>query len=192
LPIHHRRQDGRSGRPDPAQRRLTTQGPTNTVERRGSGGQEGARVNNRLVAEWSVQQSVKVEEAAWISGRLSPFDSCVVTSVVPYGFEAYPRVLHPLDPPARGQQSGRWADVASWRATELTRGIDFPDIVLPEHGPPSGVEPWPGQVPQVGTLHPADAEALAAVLARHTGTPDGCWSWTREGCLSQPMALIAP
>jgi len=65
------------------------EGPTNTVERRGSGEQEGARLNNRLVAESSAQQSVKVEDAAWISGRLSPFDSCVVTSVVPNGFEGY-------------------------------------------------------------------------------------------------------
>ena len=46
-------------------------------------------------------------------------------------------------------------------------GSDFPDIALPEHEP-SGVEPWPGQVPQVGTLHPADADALAAVWP---GTP---------------------
>jgi len=31
-----------------------------------------------------------------------------------------------------------------------------------------------GQVPQVGTLHPADADALSAVLARNTSTPDRC------------------
>jgi hypothetical protein len=147
------------------------------------GGPVGGRwrqpVDNRLVAESGVQQSVKVEEAAWIAGRLSPFDSCVVTSVVPSGFEAYTRVLHPLDPPARGQQAGRWVDVASWSGIELALGIDFPDITLPEHEP-SGVEPWPGQVPQVGTLHPADADALAAVLARHTSTPDRCWFCTWE------------
>jgi hypothetical protein len=127
-----------------------------------------------------VQQSVKVEEAAWIAGRLSPFGAGVVTSVVPVGFEAYARVLHPLDPPARGQQPGRWVDVASWSGIELVPGIHFPDIALPEHEP-SGVEPWPGQVPQIGTLHPADAEALAGMLARHTSTPDRCWFCTWEG-----------
>ena len=132
------------------------------------------------MAESGVQQSVKVEEAAWIGDRLSPFDSGVVTSVVPRGFAAYARVLHPLDPPARGQQPGRWVDVASWSGIELVPGIDFPDIALPEHEP-SGVEPWPGQVPQVGTLHPADAHALAAVVARHTSTPDRCWFCTWEG-----------
>jgi hypothetical protein len=132
------------------------------------------------VAESGVQQSVKVEEADWIGGRLSPFDSCVVTSVVPSGFEAYTRVLHPLDPPARGQQPVRWADVASWSGIELVPGIDFPDIAMPEHEP-SGVEPWPGHVPQVGTLHPADVDALAAVLTRHTSTPERCWFCTWEG-----------
>lgn len=137
-------------------------------------------MDNRLVAESGVQQSVEVEEADWIGGRLSPFDSCVVTSVVPSGFAAYTRVLHPLDPPARGQQPVRWVDVASWSGIELVPGIDFPDIALPEHEP-SGVEPWPGHVPQVGTLHPADADALAAVLARHTSTPERCWFCTWEG-----------
>lgn len=127
-----------------------------------------------------VQQSVEVEEAAWIGDRLSPFDSCVLTSVVPSGFEAYARVLHPLDPPARDQQPGRWMDVSSWSGVELGPGIDFPDIALPEHEP-SGVEPWPGQVPQVGTLDPACADALAVVLARHTSAPDRCWFCTWEG-----------
>lgn len=137
-------------------------------------------MDNRLVVESGVQQSIEVEQAAWIGGRLSPFDSYLVTSVVPSGFEAYARVLHPLDPPGRDQHPGRWGDVASWSGTRLAPGIDFPDIALPEHEP-SGVEPWPGQVPQVGTLHPADADALAAVVARHTSTPDRCWFCTWEG-----------
>jgi hypothetical protein len=92
------------------------------------------------VAESGAPQSVNVEEAAWIGDRLSPSDSCVVTSVVPSGFEAYARLLHPLDPLARDQQLGRWADVAAWSGIEVVPGIDFPGIALPEHEP-SGVEP---------------------------------------------------
>ena len=137
-------------------------------------------VDNRPVAGSGVQQSVEVEEAAWIGDRLSPFDSGVLTSVVPSGFEAYARVLHPLDAQAHGQQPGRWIDVASWSGIGVVPGIDFPDIALPEHVP-SGVEPWPGEAPQVGTLHPVYADALAAVLARHTSTPDRCWFCTWEG-----------
>jgi hypothetical protein len=137
-------------------------------------------VDNRLVAEPGVQQSVEVAEADWIGDRLSPFDSGVITSVVPNGFSGYARVLHPLDPPVRGQQPARWKDVASWSGIELVPDVDFPEIALPEHEP-SAVEPWPGQVPQVGTLHPVDVEALVAMLARYTSTPDRCWFCTWEG-----------
>ena len=137
-------------------------------------------VDNRFVAGSGAQQSVEVEAAAWIGDRLSPFDSGVLTSVVPSGLEAYARILHPLDAQACGQQPVRWVDVASWSGVELVPGIDFPDIALPEHEP-SGVEPWPGEVPQVGTLHPVYADALAAVLAQHTSTPNRCWFCTWEG-----------
>jgi hypothetical protein len=140
----------------------------------------GSPVDNQLVADSGVQQSVEVEEAAWIGGRLSPFNSYVVTSVVPSGFEAYTRVLHPLRPRSHSQQPGQWGDVAPWSGIELVPGITFPEIALPEHEP-SGAEPWPGQVPQVGTLDLADAEALAAVLGRHTSTPDRCWFCIWEG-----------
>jgi hypothetical protein len=141
---------------------------------------ENLPLDNRLMAGSGWQQSVEVGEAVWIGDRLSPFGSGVLTSVVPAGFDAYARVLHPIHPSARDQQPGRWIDVASWSGVELVPGIDFPDIALPEHEP-TGVEPWPGQVPQVGTLHPACADALAAVLARHTSTPDRCWFCTWEG-----------
>ena len=136
--------------------------------------------DNRPVAGSRVQQSDEVDEAAWIGGRLARFDSGVVTSVVPSGFESYARVLHPLVGSARGRQTGRWRDVASWSGVDLIPGIEFPDIALPELEP-SGAEPWPGQMPQVGTLHPADADALGAVLGRYTRTPDRCWFCTWEG-----------
>jgi hypothetical protein len=40
-----------------------------------------------------------VEEAAWIGERLAPAGACRVTSVVPGGFDAYARVLHPAEDP---------------------------------------------------------------------------------------------
>lgn len=127
-----------------------------------------------------MHESAAVEAAAWIGDRLAPFDSCVVTSVVPSGFEAYARVLHSLHSAVDGQPPARWADVASWSGVELTPDVDFPDIALPEHEP-SGAEPWPGQLPEVGTLHAADAAALASLLAAHTRTPDRCWFCIWEG-----------
>jgi hypothetical protein len=144
-------------------------------------------MDNRFVVEPAVQQSTEIADAAWIAGRLSPFDSGVATSVVPAGFPAYARLLHPLNPAVSGQQPARWANVAAWSGVELAPGVDFPDVALPEHEP-SGAEPWPGQVPQVGTLHPADLEALIAVLSRHTSTPDRCWFCMWDGWGSTAFA----
>ena len=127
-----------------------------------------------------MRRSVKVEEAAWIGRGLSPFDSCVVTSVVPGGFEAYARLLHPLNPSAGGRRVGRWGDVASWSGVDLAPGIHFPELALPEREP-DGAEPWPGQVPEVGTLDRADVDVLASMLARHTSTADRCWFCTWDG-----------
>ena len=66
----------------------------------------------------------------------------------------------------------------------MVPGIGFPEIALPDHQP-TGAEPWPGHVPQVGTLNAAEADALAAVLARHTSTPDRCWFCTWDGSDAQ-------
>ena len=69
-----------------------------------------------------------------------------------------------------GIDHGRWSDVAKWSGVELVPGGQFPDIALPEHQPVEA-EPWPGGVPEIGTLYPPDAVALGDVLAGHTTTP---------------------
>jgi hypothetical protein len=128
-----------------------------------------------------VELSAEVTEAAWIAGRLSSFDSGVVTSVVPGGFEAYARVLHPLEEPGyAGDGPVRWAEVAAWSGVALVPGDQFPDIALPEHEP-VGVEPWSGQGPREGTLYRSDADVLVEVLARHTTTPHRCWYCVWDG-----------
>ena len=128
-----------------------------------------------------MELSAEVAEAAWIAGRLSPFDSGVVTSVVPGGFEAYARVLHPVvEPRHGGDRPVRWADVAAWSGVALVPGGQFPDVALPEHEP-VGVEPWSGQGPQAGTMYRADADVLVEVVASHTTTPHHCWYCVWDG-----------
>ena len=146
-------------------------------------------MNNRPVAGADFQHSDAVAEAAWLEPRLSSFDSGEVRSVVPDGFESYARLLHPLHPPVDSQRPVRWREVAAWSGIEITSGVQFPDLAFPEHEP-AGAEPWPGHVPQVGSLHPADAQALAAVLARHTSTPGRCWFclWEGWGALALPAS----
>jgi hypothetical protein len=128
-----------------------------------------------------MELSAEVEEATWIAERLSPFGSGVVTSVVPGGFEAYARVLHPVEELRRGGYCPvRWSEVAAWSGAALTRGGQFAVIALPEHEP-GGVKPWSGGGPQEGTLYRPDADALGETLALHTGTRQRCWFCMWEG-----------
>jgi hypothetical protein len=137
------------------------------------------------VGELRVELSVEVTAAGWIADRLTSPRRGVVTSVVPGEFESYARMLHPLR--GSGTEPGRWSDVADWSGVQLVPGGQFPDIALPEHEPVEA-EPWPGLVPDVGTLCPLDAVALADVLFAHTTTPSRCWFGVWEGWASSTHA----
>ncbi len=152
-----------------------------------------------------VRWSGAVGEAAWIRPLLEPFERAAVTSVVPRGFEAYARVLHPLsadeegDDSAGGKPTGRehcagketeaagceaapvrWREVAAWSGAALTPRAQFHDIALPEHTPP-GPAPWDGSGPEEGTLSEPDATALVEILRAYTGTPEECWFCLWDG-----------
>jgi len=128
----------------------------------------------------SLEWSTDVEEAAWIADLLSPFDSGVLTSVVPAGFEAYARLLHPVEDPEHGDRLVRWAEVAAWSGLALVPGGQFHEIALPEHEPDAPAA-WRGQGPREGTLSVDDVAVLIEVLARHTTTPERCWFCLWDG-----------
>ena len=119
---------------------------------------------------WSDQ----VHEADWIAERLGPFGRSV-TSVVPGGFEAYGRMLHPAEAPHLGHgQLVRWREVAAWSGVELRPNSPFHSVAMPSQ-PPETAAPWKGQGPSTGSLYPADAQVLSAVLREWTSTPEDCW-----------------
>jgi hypothetical protein len=124
--------------------------------------------------------SQAVEEADWIAERLNPFGECVA-SVVPRGFEAYARVLHPAEVPHRGHgRLVRWREVSVWSGLLLGPDSQFHSIALPPIRPTTDA-PWRGQGPRNGSLFPADAEALAQILRTWTSTPDHCWFCLWDG-----------
>ncbi|HET7305523.1 MAG TPA: hypothetical protein VFJ12_13345 [Segeticoccus sp.] len=148
--------------------------------------------------EWSTD----VEQADWIRGRLAPFHSGEVTSVVPRGFPAYARVLHPARGPAG--RAVRWAEVAARSGVEMLPETQFHEIALlpPGDDPasascddaasascddtaPESRDHLPlvstVQAPEEGTLRAADATVLADVLRRHTSSPDDCWFCLWDG-----------
>jgi len=77
-----------------------------------------------------VRWSSAVEEARWIAERLDGFAERV-TSIVPHGFDAYCRILHPVEEPTEGGRPVRWRDVAQWSGFDLRPNAQFHAVALP-------------------------------------------------------------
>lgn len=123
-------------------------------------------------------QTDDLTAAAWIAPRLGAFAGGV-SGVIPRGFEAYARILHPAS--ADGEWV-RWSEVAVTCGKVAHPLMQFHTLVglSPyEHDVTSGA--WEGTTPDDGELEPQSLEALLDVLARHTTTPDPCWFCLWEG-----------
>ncbi len=97
------------------------------------------------------QPSSNVREADWLAPRLRPFGA-MIASVVPDGFPAYVRILHP----ARGthDEPVAWADIAAWSGRTMHRLVQFHAIARPLTPNPTDAAPWDGQDPPTGNLPP--------------------------------------
>ncbi|MCL3859421.1 hypothetical protein [Actinotalea sp. K2] len=138
-----------------------------------------------------------LQAGAWVAERLGTFGA-VVGSLVPQGFEAYARVLHPLED--ENGEPARWADVAAvtgqtlhplaqfWRLARrpgpLVYEPGFPHgTVSPEHASAreAGRREWAGTNPETGSLAPADLARLTDLLRVATTTPQDCVMALWEG-----------
>lgn len=138
--------------------------------------------------EWSRD----TDQATWLGRWLEPLDTGGVASVVPTGFDAYARLLHPAA--SEGGRPVRWAEVSAWSGITLGRGTQFHEIALPRHAPPTPA-PWDGGAPPAeGTLSADDAMTLVEVLRAHTSTPEACWFcvWDGFGWDGQPRDPVPP
>lgn len=124
-----------------------------------------------------IEWSDDVRQAAWIGRRLRPFESGAVTSVVPAGFEAYVRVLHPAHDSE--ERPIRWSEVATRNGVELRRDAHFPEVALLPPG--GGSQTWDVVGPQEGTLCAAEATALIDILREYTASPGRCWFGLWDG-----------
>jgi hypothetical protein len=89
-----------------------------------------------VVDGYGPRWSDDVGQAGWIAERLTPReDEYPVTIVVPAGFEAYARVLHPAETPDNGNRLVRWAEVAAWSGMPLRNDAQFHSIALPPEAP---------------------------------------------------------
>jgi hypothetical protein len=122
-----------------------------------------------------------VENADWIGARLHPFAAYDVGAVVPTGFAAYARILHPASEwkDSHGTDVS-WSQVAAWSGKTIHPLVQFHAIAAPTSGRELGPRPWSGE-PREGTLSPRQVDALARLARKHTTTPDACWFCLWEG-----------
>ncbi len=126
-----------------------------------------------MLTSRDVQWSSATDEAGWIAAGTEPFGQGTVGSIIPGGFEACARLLHPVYADD-GERVVRWAQVAAWSGAALTTDVQFHDIALPRDDP-SDSAPWQGGGPGEGTLDEGEARRLVAILEAHTITPTPCW-----------------
>jgi hypothetical protein len=130
------------------------------------------------VNDQELHPSADITAADWLGPRLRRFGSAVA-AVVPDGFPAYVRILHP----GRGPEGRpvRWAEVAAWSSRTMHRLAQFHAISRPAVSTPTGPAPWDGEDPPDGNLPAELLGILCATLAEHTSTPSSCWFCLWDG-----------
>lgn len=131
-----------------------------------------------------VNWSSEVGGADWIVARLHPF-ARDVGSLVPAGYPAYVRILHPAwRRVGRDTAKVRWAELADAAEMRLTASTQFEDL----RGYAEDVVP-----PHRGTLAPDELAVLIEHLDRHTGRADSCWFaiWDGYGWIRGAPAVAA-
>jgi hypothetical protein len=117
-----------------------------------------------------------ISAAHWVEQRLWKWgkQGVPVGSVVPEGFEAYGRILHPAHKSAADGGKGervRWSTVAAWTGRVVHPQMQFERIAnLAEQEFPL----W-GSPPMQGGLPREECERVAGHLRSFTSTPTGCW-----------------
>jgi hypothetical protein len=129
--------------------------------------------------------SEAVENADWIVARLHPFTAYDVGAVIPTGFAAYAKILHPAST-WRDHTDVRWSEVAASTGKVIHPLVQFHAIATPVPGRELEARPWSDE-PQTGTLSDRQVRALSRLVEKHTRTPDACWF-----CLWEGFGYFAP
>jgi len=112
-------------------------------------------------------------EADWWDTDWRSGTPAAIGFLLPRGFEAYARVLHPAFDD-RGPVT--WATVAEASGTLLHPEAQWDRLAGNRELDPRGEGPepvrWAGHEPRAGCLHRPAFEALVEVLGRHTSTPE--------------------
>ena len=119
-----------------------------------------------------------VSLGAWLVPRLSGWGR--VTALVPGGYEAYARVLHPVGG-EDGGEAATWAAVCQATGRSAHPLMQWEAITGTRRTRRTTTSDWQGEVPEVGTLAPAALAAVLEVLAGWTAPGQGCVMALWEG-----------
>lgn len=134
----------------------------------------------RDLAAWrahlaTIRPDADLAEADWWDTTWEPGTPAAVGFLVPRGFEAYARVLHPAARRSAGELVS-WARVAQENGTTLHPQAQFHALARREStydlGGAEDSRGWGDLNPARGVLERSRLQALAEVLSRHTTTPE--------------------
>lgn len=131
------------------------------------------------------------EAAEWVGRGLLPWGQhhgTTVGAVIPGGFEAYARVLHPAA--GKGGVPVAWREVADWSGRTVHPEVQWEAIVDPVE-PVSRRQPWE-QPPPMGCLPLEVRRRLVDPLRKETTRHDLCWVLVWEGWGGFEPHLAAP
>ena len=130
--------------------------------------------------------------AAWLVDALRPARRGTVASLVPAGFPAHARVLHPaVRYDGDDDVDVRWDEVAAYNGTTAHRLMQWPgvtgswDYVGDEDQP----DVW-NDTPAPGHLPAHVAVVLATALTGATSTPDRCWFGACDETAAGPRLVL--
>ena len=116
------------------------------------------------------------EAADWLVERVVTFAESVL-SLVPAGFDAYARILHPAE---QGDRVVTWAEVAGTTGRVVHREMQWAALGGAEYYAPGPYDCW-DTAPRLGSLPPEIVRPLAATLAQQTERSEECWLAVWEG-----------
>jgi hypothetical protein len=133
-----------------------------------------------------LEPASSVASASWLVEKVRTFAEDM-TSLVPEGFEAYARVLHPATSGYPDGNRVTWAEIAATTGRTVHAEVQWPHLAFTGEirnindlqRPPDGA-PWRSP-PEEGSLDLAETTTLVGVLREHTTTPERCWFGFWEG-----------